>query len=219
MKTTRRTPPLPPASRRRNPIAVHTWLLAGALLLPAGAYAAGVTIITHGWNPSMFGQPAWMASLRDAIATNFLGGAQNCGTITVTEPSGSLAATCSPWNVDLSTGTNAEILILLDWSAVADHFTGGPSAQAVAAVVIDKLVTSQNGDRPLAELPIHHVVDELAVQPETGRPGLITTDDLFGQSHLLLSPRQEICRLKRSGWLRLGSVDHAPHHHTGRVNI
>jgi hypothetical protein len=38
---------------------------------------------------------------------------------------------------------------------VADHLTGGPTAQAVAAAVIDKLVTGQNGKHPLAELPIH----------------------------------------------------------------
>ena len=129
-------------------------LLASALLLPIGVRAAGVTIITHGWNPSG-SAPAWMASLRGDIASHFLGGAQNYGTITVTKPAGSLVATCSPWNVDLSASANGEILILLDWSSVANHLTGGPSAQAVAAAVLDKLVTGQNGQRSLAELPIH----------------------------------------------------------------
>ena len=129
-------------------------LLASALLLPVGVRAAGVTIITHGWNPTG-SAPAWMASLRGDIANHFLGVAQNYGTITVTKPAGSLVVTCSPWNVDLSAGTNSEIIIVLDWSAVANHLTGGPSAQSVAAVVIDKLVTSQSGQRPLAELPIH----------------------------------------------------------------
>ena len=148
---------------RHTPYVARRWgkapsfcalLLAGALWLPIGIRAAGVTIITHGWNPSG-AAPAWMASLRNDIANNFLGGAQNYGTITVTKPAGSLVATCSPWNVDLSAGTNGEILILLDWSSVANHLTGGPSAQAVAAAVIDKLVTGQNGNRALAELPIH----------------------------------------------------------------
>ena len=131
-------------------------LLAFALLPLPSAHGAGVTLITHGWNPSSTA-PAWMASLRDTIATNFLGGAQNYGTITVTKPAGLLVATCSPWNVDLSAGANGEIIIVLDWSAVANHLTGGPSAQDVAAVVIDKLVTGQNGKRALAELPIHLV--------------------------------------------------------------
>lgn len=44
------------------------------MCLPTPGRADGVTIITHGWNPSGVA-PVWMASLRDAIATNFLGGA------------------------------------------------------------------------------------------------------------------------------------------------
>ena len=154
MDTTRAHHPVHVAQRCGEAALFHAWLLAAVLCLPLGLQAGGVSIITHGWNPSD-SAPAWMASMRDAIATNFLGGVQNYGTITVTKPAGSLVATCSPWNVDLRTGANSEILILLDWSSVANHLTGGPTAQAVAAVVLDKLVSSQNGQRPLAELPIH----------------------------------------------------------------
>ena len=126
------------------------------LLCSAGtARADGVTIITHGWNPSPAGTPAWLASMRDAVAANYLGNEQSYGTITVTKPSSSLVATCSPWNVDLAAKSTGEILIVLDWSTVANHLTGGPSSQAVAAAVVDKIVTGQNGSRPLAELPIH----------------------------------------------------------------
>ncbi len=117
--------------------------------------ADGVTIITHGWNPSLAGTPAWLASMRDAVATNYLGNEQSYGTITVTKSGASLVATCNPWNVDLAAKSTGEILIVLDWSTVANHLTGGPSSQAVAAVVVDKIVTGQNGKRPLAELPIH----------------------------------------------------------------
>lgn len=93
--------------------------------------------------------------MREAIAARCLGGAQAYGTITVTGSVAALTATCSPWNVGLSTGTNSDILIVLDWTAVASHSTTGVNAQSVAAVVVDKIVTSQNGQRPLAELPIH----------------------------------------------------------------
>ena len=89
--------------------------------------------------------------MRDAIATNFLGGAQHYGTITVTGSAGALVANCSPWNVNLSAGSNSDIIIVLDWSAVASHTTTGVSAQSVAAAVVDKIVTGQNGQRPLAE--------------------------------------------------------------------
>jgi hypothetical protein len=118
------------------------------------ASADGVTIVTHGWHPSS-GSPAWLESMRHAISNNHLEAEQNYGIITVTQSGSSLLATCDPWNFDLNSGVTGEILIILDWSSVANHLTGGPPAQEVAALVIDKIVTAQNGKAPLAELPIH----------------------------------------------------------------
>ncbi len=141
----------------------HTASAAGNSLRPAvlgdvGTHMTdGVTIITHGWNPGMAGAPTWPASMRAAIAVNFLGNEQNFGTITVTKSGPSLVATCNPWDVDLTSKTTGGIVIVLDWSAVADHLNGGPAAQDVVAVVVDKIVTGQNGKKPLAELPIHIV--------------------------------------------------------------
>lgn len=115
----------------------------------------GLTLITHGANPSGAAAPTWMASMRNAIASRFLGGTLHDGTITVTGSAGALTATCSPWNVDLSAGSDSEILVVLDWTAVASHIATHVTAQSVAAAVVDKIVTGQNGQRPLAELPIH----------------------------------------------------------------
>ena len=126
-----------------------------SLATPDDHMTDGVTIFVHGWNPGMAGTPAWLGSIRNAVAANYLGNEQNYGTITVTKPGASLVATCSPWNIDLTSKTTGGILIVLDWSAVADHLSGGPSIQDVVAVVVDKIVTGQNGERPLAELPIH----------------------------------------------------------------
>lgn len=128
-----------------------------ALVLSATLYVRGegVTLITHGWNPSG-GAPVWLESMRADIAENYLGNEQNYGKITVTDSGmGGLTVTCSPWDFDVDAGNTAEIIIVLDWSAVANHLTGGPAAQDVAAAVVDNLVTSVNGKRPLAELPIH----------------------------------------------------------------
>jgi len=119
------------------------------------AYADGVTVITHGWNPDLSGTPVWLDSLRNAVSENYLGNEQNYGKITVTKSGDALVATCNPWNFDLTAGSTGEILIILDWSAVADHLAGGPPAQDVAGVIIDKIVSSQNSKVPLAELPIH----------------------------------------------------------------
>ena len=54
------------------------------LLFGTIAYGDGVTIITHGFNPSIASSPGWLSSLRDDIAANHLGGEQLYGTITVT---------------------------------------------------------------------------------------------------------------------------------------
>jgi len=135
------------------------WIIVVCMILfnPCSAchvYADGVTIITHGWNPSAIG-PVWLQSMRNAVSDNHLGGETKYGIITVTKSGSSLAANCDPCNFDLSSGAGGEILIILDWSAVANHLTGGPSAQDVAKVIIDKIVIGQNGKPPLAELPIH----------------------------------------------------------------
>jgi len=102
-------------------------------------------------------------------------------------------ATCSPWNIDLASKTTGGILIVLDWSAVADHLSGGPSIQDVVAVVVDKIVIGQNGERPLAELPIHLIghsrggglVAELAHQ--LGEQGVVVDQLTLLDPHPLTS--------------------------------
>jgi len=114
---------------------------------------AGVTIITHGWNPDDE-QPVWMDSLANVILARTQG-AGSIGKITVTGSAGNLTATCSDWDFNLSDKTSGEIVILLDWTAVADHLTDYVSAQEVAASVVPKIYQSQNGQPPLSELPLH----------------------------------------------------------------
>ncbi len=125
------------------------------LILFAGiSFAEGVTIITHGWNVSS-GAPAWLGSMQNDISQEFLNGEQNFGTISVGGVKNALTVTCSPWNVSLSSSVTGEIIIILDWSTVANHMTSGITAQEVASAIITKITQGQNGERPLAELPIH----------------------------------------------------------------
>ena len=65
----------------------------------------------------------------------------------------------------------------------------------------------------------HSQCRQLAVQPEARRSGFIATDDLFGQGRLLPGPHQRIGWLERLRCLRLGSVNHTPHHNARRVDI
>lgn len=123
-------------------------------VLWAASAGNGVTIITHGWNPAE-GAPAWLSSMRDDIAANYLGNEKKYATITVSQSGSSLVVTPSPWDFDLSSGSTGQVLVILDWTAVANHLVSGVPAQAVAAAVVDTIVTGQNGKQPLAELPIH----------------------------------------------------------------
>ena len=114
---------------------------------------AGVTILVHGWNPDG-SQPAWMDKMADAIIARG-GGNGIKATITVTGSKGALIATCSNWNYDLTTATSAEIVVLVNWTAVSNHLTKGVTAQEVAAAVAPKIYQSQNAKPALSELPIH----------------------------------------------------------------
>ena len=114
---------------------------------------AGVTILFHGWNPDG-SQPAWMDKMADAIIARG-GGNGIKATITVTGSKGALTATCSNWNYDLTTTTSAEMVVLVNWTAVSNHLIKGVTAQEVAVAVAPKIYQSQNGKPALSELPIH----------------------------------------------------------------
>jgi Leucine-rich repeat (LRR) protein len=114
---------------------------------------AGVTIIVHGWNPDG-SQPAWMDKMADAIIARGGGNGIKVN-ITVTGSKGALTATCSNWNYDVTTATSAEMVVLVNWTAVSNHLTTGVTAQEVAAALAPKIYQSQNGKPALAELPIH----------------------------------------------------------------
>ena len=131
-------------------------LIATCLLATLPLYADGVTVLIHGWHVTS-GEPVWPPAMQTAIAGQRLAGEQSFGTITVTGSPGSLTATCDPWNVDLASSTTGEIVVRVNWSAVANHLLYGVTAQEVAAVVAPKLYQGQSGQRPLTELPVHLV--------------------------------------------------------------
>jgi len=114
---------------------------------------AGVTIIVHGWNPDA-SQPAWMQEMANAIITRN-GGVGQLATITVTGTKGNLSTSLSNWTFDLANQTHAEIIVLVNWTAVANNLTTGVTTQEVAASVAPLIYNSQNGEIPLASLPIH----------------------------------------------------------------
>ena len=114
---------------------------------------AGATILVHGWDPDG-NQPAWMTEMANAIAERN-GGVGHIATINVTGTQGDLTATCADWDFNLASQNHAEIVVLLNWTAVANHLETGITAQEVAAAAAPKIYNPQHGQPALAELPIH----------------------------------------------------------------
>lgn len=117
------------------------------------ARADGVTFVIHGWNPTP-GAPAWLAAMQTAIADERLDGDQNFGAITIA--GNPPVASYPSWDTSLAVSTSGEIVVTVDWTAVANHQDfPGISTQQIAAVLEDSILNGQSGQRPLAELPIH----------------------------------------------------------------
>ncbi len=114
-----------------------------------------LVLITHGWDTGVNSKPAWVDSMRDAIARNFLDDERNYANIEIVKSGSKLVASCSFTDDSLTTGKTGTILATLNWSAVANHLVSGVSSQMVAAAVVKLLTESQSGHHPMAELPIH----------------------------------------------------------------
>lgn len=119
---------------------------------------AGVTVITHGFNGNV---TDWIIPMAEAIPGygSFPGTAFSCYEISVTENgSGQTVATAAfLGGVAPTDSDSGEILVKLDWSALAG--IGGASTTTVAnaavgALLSTTLIPALGGSR-LAELPLH----------------------------------------------------------------
>jgi len=139
--------------------------------------AAGVTIITHGYENGG-GLPTWVSSMSEAIVAR-AGGQQNVAVYNMVLGEDSAGdpvvlikslspASGSPIPTNTTTG---EIIINVDWSDFSGGFDAGPiigamSTTYVAAAIVNALtnsvfqsasfsnITSPTGN-PLVELPVH----------------------------------------------------------------
>jgi hypothetical protein len=145
---------------------LKTYLTATAIFVAAAfgwniAFGAGVTIITHG---QQFGDtpnlPAWVSSIANDIISQQISGTTTKYRITVTSPDWlTLQAVSSGYSgTSPVSSTSGEIVIELDWSAVADAITFEASTADIAALIRNCLTDSSffpNLGRPAAELPVH----------------------------------------------------------------
>lgn len=126
-------------------------------LLTRSAYPAGVTVITHGFSGNVDGWVLGMAQRMPSYPT-FSGTNVICYEMLVVE-NGSIVVTSSKLAGGHPTNDpNAEIVIKLDWGALAGFFAQYDTYEVAAAVVPKFLQTNfiaELGGRALAELPIH----------------------------------------------------------------
>ncbi len=120
--------------------------------------AAGVTLVTHGFNSDVDG---WVIPMADRIPGHpgFKGTQFSCYRIDITESGGQLTATATLLggpHGDLA--DSGEIFIKLDWSSEAGLLFGSSStevaAATVAAMTSPDLIPELDG-HALAELPMH----------------------------------------------------------------
>lgn len=143
-----------PARRRR----LHLLLLVCGLgVLPMAM--GGVTVITHGLNGTTTG---WVTGMANAIASHASGRAANAPVykLTVENSAGSLTTSASKVSGgDPQTIATGEIIVLIDWSAVADGNSFN-TAQVAAAVAPDFTATDflpELGGHALVEWPLHFI--------------------------------------------------------------
>lgn len=140
------------------------WLLAATLLIGSASFtvpvarAGGVTIITHGFNGNV---TDWIIPMANKIPGYgaFPGSNYSCYQITVTKSGSFSAAQTFLGGVAPTASDSGEILIKLDWSAVAGAFqaTTTDIANTVAPVLLATNFIPQLGGRSLAQFPIHLV--------------------------------------------------------------
>lgn len=132
-----------------------------AMLFPfaGSAWAAGVTVITHGFNGNV---TSWVIPMANAIAAapDLPGTTSSCFRISLTQDgSGQTVATATfLGGVAPSASDSGEILIKLDWSTISG---GEVSTSAVASAAVNALLSTtlipQMDGRALVELPLHLV--------------------------------------------------------------
>jgi hypothetical protein len=130
-----------------------------ALLFARAAGAAGVTVITHGYNGNV---TDWVIPMAEAMTgyAAFPGATSACYRISITENgSGQMVASATfLGGVAPATSDSGEILIKLDWSTIADGSvsTTTVASGAVNALLSTTLIPQMNG-HALVELPLHLV--------------------------------------------------------------
>jgi hypothetical protein len=126
-------------------------------LIPAKIPAAGVTLITHGWNGNV---TDWVIPMCNRIPQyqTFPGTNYSLYQISITKSGSaySLSQTFLSGTTNPLASDSGEIIIALDWSTLAG---GSPATTVIATQAVNALISTNLipalGSKPLVELPLH----------------------------------------------------------------
>jgi hypothetical protein len=163
-----------------------------ALSSTGSVTAAGVTIITHGFNSNV---TDWIIPMAERVGEypGFPGATYSCYVISITQNgSGQYVASATLKN---ETGPlladSGEILVKLDWSTLSGF--GGPSTTTIAQTAVTGLLSTtlipEMGGRPLAELPLHLIGHSRGGSVVTEMARLLGAEGVWVDQVTTLDPR------------------------------
>jgi hypothetical protein len=156
------------------------------------AVAAGVTVITHGFNSNV---TDWIIPMAGKIGSypGFPGTSYSCYQISVTRNGTGLYVTTATLigGVAPPLTDSGEIVIKLDWSTLSS--LGGPSTTTVAQATVGALLSGnlipEMSGRPLVELPLHFVGHSRGGSVITEMARLLGAEGVWVDQVTTLDPR------------------------------
>ena len=163
-----------------------------ALCSTGSVAAAGVTIITHGFNSNV---TDWIIPMAGKVGgyPGFPGATYSCYEISITRNGSGqyvAAATFIAGTAPLLTDSG-EIVVKLDWSTLSSF--GGPSTTTIAQTAVSALLATnlipEMGGRPLAELPLHLIGHSRGGSVITEMARLLGAEGIWVDQVTTLDPR------------------------------
>lgn len=121
---------------------------------PQGRHAAGLVLLTHGFDIGFGQEPRWLRSLQDAIACRLNSGGSR-GRLEIVKDQNDLKIMPS-WQGNVPCSPHdAEAFLWVDWTQLANHLVSRISTDMLAQALARHLLDSKSHLPPLSQIPLH----------------------------------------------------------------